>query len=100
MVITEKLHRLSLGQLKALRLVAQSKGGVVSSAAVGKKIGIRGKALGGLFSSLARQKIDKKPLILAWGRAPDGPGLRWRLNRELISRQELLKIINPILEHW
>ena len=82
--VENRLHRLSLNQLRALQVLAKSSKGIVSSTFSGKKIGIKGKSLGGVFSSLSRQKINSEPLIVAWGKSADGRGLRWRLNESLI----------------
>lgn len=97
MDISEKLHRLSLNQLRVLELVAKSEHGVVSSSKLGRQIKISGKPLGGIFSSLARQKINGEKLLSPWGRAPDGVGLRWKLNAKVISQQKLLSIVKEIL---
>ena len=97
--VTNRLHRLSSNQLRALLLLAQSSHGVISSTESGKKIGVSGKALGGVFSSLARQKINKKPLIVPWGKSNIGQGLRWKLNTDLISKGKLLKITNDLLKY-
>jgi len=99
MGIESRLYRLSMNQLKVLKLLAESRRGVVDSARVGKKIGLRGKALGGVFSSLARQRVGKERLILPWGRSREGVGLRWRLNTKLISQRRLAKIVDQLLAY-
>jgi hypothetical protein len=63
-------------------------------------MGIKGKALGGLFSSLSRQKIAGERLVMPWGKSEDGRGLRWKLNEKIISQPELLKIVDKILEFY
>lgn len=97
--VENRLHRLSPNQLRALQVLAKSSKGIVSSTFSGNKIGIKGKSLGGVFSSLSRQKIDAKPLIIAWGKSADGRGLRWRLNVKLISKKRLLKIVSELLAY-
>lgn len=78
-------------------LLAKSSNGIISSSMVGKKIQKQGKALGGVFSSLARQKINNMYLVIPWGKAENGRGLKWKLNTKLISIKELLKITNELL---
>lgn len=92
------LHRLSPSQLRALFLLAKSKKGIISSSASGKDIGKVGKALGGVFSSLVRHNINGDHIVIPWGKSDDGRGLRWKLNEKLISRDNLKKIVNELLE--
>lgn len=96
--VLDRLHRLSFSQLKALNLLSQSPNSIISSTASTDKIGKEGKALGGVFSSLARQKIEGKHLIIPWGRSENGKGLRWKLNEEVISKTELLHITKELLQ--
>lgn len=95
--VVKKIHRLSPNQLRALRLLAKSPKGIIFSSDSGAQIGLKGKPLGGLFSSLARQSINGAKLILAWGRPQAGKGLNWKLNQDLISKEKLLKITNELL---
>lgn len=95
--IEDKLHRLSPSQLRALLLLAKSKKGIISSTASSKNIGKEGKALGGVFSSLSRQKINGERLVIPWGKAESGRGLKWKLNVKLISKDRLLKIVGELL---
>lgn len=96
--VEARLHRLSPNQLRALQIIAKSKHGVVSSTASGSQIGLTGKSLGGVFSSLSRQKIRRQPLITPWGKAQDGRGLKWRLNEKLISKKRLLAVTTSLLQ--
>jgi len=97
--IQSYFHRLSLNQLRALRLLAKTKKGLADSVVLGKQLGISGKALGGLFSSISRQKIKGQRLVFAWGRSEKGRGLRWRLNQEVVSKRKLLKITEEVLSY-
>jgi len=100
-LLTEyKIRRLSLNQLKALAVLARSKSGLVSSTPTGEEIGIMGKSLGGVFSSLARQKINGQPLIIPYGQGEIGRGLRWKLNEQVISLGELKGIVNELLDSY
>lgn len=100
MAIVSRLRRLSKNQLQALKILAQSKRGVVSSYLVGQKLGLQGKSLGGLFSSLSRIRIKGEPLILPAGRSEKGVGLRWLLNPELVNKKEVLKEVESLLFYY
>ena len=95
-----KLHRMSPSQLKALFLLANSQGGIISSTESGRKLGIEGKSLAGVFSSLSRQHIGKQYFILPWGKAENGRGLRWKLNEKVISQKDLLKNVSEVLRTY
>ena len=96
--LEDKLHRMSLNQLRTLLVLAKSEHQLVSSSATGKTIGVLGKSLGGVYSSLSRQQINGKRLIIPWGKGEDGRGLRWRLNDEFISVTKLKQIITKLLQ--
>jgi len=98
--VENRIHRLSRNQLRALSLFAHSRDGVVDSLSVGKKIDIEGKALGGLFSSLVRQKISGKSLIQPWGKSLTGRGLRWKLNSEVVAPVKLQAMVNKLADYW
>ena len=89
---------MSFNQLKALEVLADSKKGVIEASEAEAKLKLKGKALGGVFSSLSRQTINGKHLVEAWGRSLGGRGLRWKLNEEEIGREELLKAVREVLE--
>ncbi len=97
--IESRLHRLSVNQLRALKEIAEAPNGVISSTQSGDKIGLTGKSLGGVFSSLARQSVRKQSLILPWGKSEDGRGLRWKLNDSIVSASEVLEVINRLLQY-
>lgn len=92
-----KLHRLSLNQLKALAVLAGSDNGMVEAAESSRDLKLVGKALGGVFSSLARQTVDGQHLIEAWGRSQGGRGLRWKLNEKVMSSGQLMKVVKEVL---
>jgi len=92
-----KIYRLSLSQLKALAVLAASKNGIIEADDSVKIVGLTGKNLGGVFSALSRQKIGKENLILPWGRAESGRGLRWKLNTNVVDPKKLEKIIKEVL---
>ncbi|MFA5136622.1 MAG: hypothetical protein WC489_04480 [Patescibacteria group bacterium] len=92
-----RLYRLTPSQLQALNLLAKTKEGIISSTATSSKLKKTGKALGGVFSSLSRQVIQGEHLVLPWGKSPDGHGLKWKLNKRLISQEKLLQITGDLL---
>ncbi|OGK21473.1 hypothetical protein A3C23_05060 [Candidatus Roizmanbacteria bacterium RIFCSPHIGHO2_02_FULL_37_13b] len=95
--IEYKLHRMSPNQLKALFLLAKSEQGIISSSNSAPQIGKKGKALGGVFSSLARQNINGEPLVLPWGRPENNRGLKWKLNEKIITKSRLLEVVKELL---
>jgi len=93
-----KIRRMSINQLRVLMELVQCKSGVVEVGDVSKKLGLEGKAMGGVFSSLSRQKIRDKSLVMPYGRSEDGRGLRWRLNESLIGVDQLKSLLGELLE--
>lgn len=67
---------------------------------IGTKMGVVGKFLGGVFSSLSRQKVNGQSLALPFGRGDEGRGLRWKLNTSLIPIKSLAEIVNELLGSW
>lgn len=94
-----KIRRLSRSQLRALGVLAASHNGIIEAEAAEKAVALTEKALGGVFSSLARQQIEGEYLIEAWGRSEGGRGLRWKLNEKAISRQKLGETIREVLKY-
>jgi len=93
------IHHLSPSQLKALFLLSKSPKGIISSSESSKSIGKSGKALGGVFSSLLRHKINGQNIVIPWGKSEDGRGLRWKLNAHLITQERLKKIVSELIEY-
>jgi len=94
--VENRLHRLSPSQLRALLLLAKSENGMISASASSDSIGKKGKALGGVFSALSRQKIGEDRFVLPWGKMENGRDLRWKLNEKLVSKELLLKVIKEL----
>jgi len=88
---------MSLNQLKALRVLIESKNEIIEAYDAERELGLKGKALGGVFSSLSRQKINGQSLVLVWGRSEASRGLRWKLNTQEIKVVELNKVIKEII---
>lgn len=98
--LAKRVSRLSRNQLRALLVFANAPSGVVESREMAKKLGISGKALGGLFSSLSRNNFQGQSLIIPLGKEEAGRGLRWRLNKQVIDSDRLKTIIEEILKFW
>lgn len=97
--IENTIHHLSPSQLRALYLLSKSPKGIISSSDSSKSIGKKGKALGGVFSSLFRHKINGQNLVLPWGKSETGRGLKWKLNTKLISQERLKKIVSEMINY-
>lgn len=95
--VLSKIRRMSVNQLRALQVLAKSKNGIVESADTYEYVHLKGKNLGGVFSSLSRQKIGTFSLVEPVGRGMKGLGLRWKLNQKLISLSELKKAVGEVL---
>lgn len=78
-------------------MLAASKDGAVEALEASGKLHLEGKALGGVFSSLARQVIDGEYLIEAWGRSEVSRGLRWKLNQKTITLTKLKEVVEEVL---
>ncbi|MBP6989159.1 hypothetical protein KBB48_00100 [Candidatus Shapirobacteria bacterium] len=94
-----KIRRLSWNQLRALRVLSKNPKGIIEAEEAEKEVGLKGKALGGVFSSLARQRVGGENLIEAWGRAAKSRSLRWKLNERAISRLRLKEVIEEVLKY-
>ena len=89
---------MSQNQLKALKMLADSKDILIEAVESAKLLGLEGKALGGVFSSLSRQRIDEVSLLEPRGRSKSGRGLRWKLNVNAINKNKLKEILKEIFE--
>lgn len=94
-----KIRRLSWNQLRALRVLAKNSRGIIEAEEAEKEVGLKGKALGGVFSSLARQQVNGEYLIEAWGRAVESRSLRWKLNEKTISKEKLKEVIGEVVRY-
>lgn len=83
-----RISRLSRAQLVLLLWFVQHPDSYGSVATLSKATKLSGKGLGGVISSLSRSNYRGEPLILPWGRAVKGSGLRWRLNSKLNSLKD------------
>ncbi len=63
-----------------------------------KKIGIEGKGLGAVFSSLIRHKFFGQSLIIPWGKDENSRGLRFRLNEKVNFKREIVGDCEGVVE--
>jgi hypothetical protein len=99
MDVLNKLRRMSVVQLRALEMLSRDSHGLAHSSGVGIKMGVVGKSLGGVFSSLSRQRIGDEPLVLPWGKGGEGRGLRWKLNDKIIDQKQLRSELKELLQY-
>jgi hypothetical protein len=92
-----RLARLSHGQLLLLYWFVQHPKSYATIAELSKNTKLKGKALGGVLSSLSRTKFRGLPLIEPWGRPTEGSGLRWKFNSRLESLVEAKKEVARLL---
>lgn len=78
-------------------MLVESKNGIIEAYDAENILGLEGKALGGVFSSLSRQKIHGQSLVLVCGRSEASRGLRWKLNTQEINVLELIEIMREII---
>lgn len=72
-------------QLLLLELLLTNSERAMGVSEISRKIKFRGESLGGLISSLARNKFRGQSLIEPWGRDGGGVGMRWRVNAKAIE---------------
>lgn len=94
--IKEKLGRATLEQLNALRVFTLYSPPVVTIKTVSDCTSTADTSLGGVISSLSRLNVDGKSLIVPAGRDRE-EGMRWRLNEEVISREDLATQLESVL---
>ncbi len=89
---------MSLNQLKALWVLVNNQASVVEAIDSADTLGLKGKALGGVFSSLSRQQINGESLVEPYGRSLGNRGLRWKLNQKAMEIAELKVLLKEVLE--
>lgn len=90
--IEEKIRKLKILQLEALKLIADSKDGLLSSKELGDTTSTSTYQLGALLTPLRRIKIDNKNLIIHSGRGKDD-SVRWQINEDVITRDDLMVLL-------
>lgn len=94
-----KLARLSYNQLKLLSyLISRSKAVTIDDIERGTLL--KGKALGGVLSSLSRTYYRGEAMIVPQGRAVDGGGLRWLLNRHAVEPNKAKEEVHRLLASY
>lgn len=104
--IKRKLRRATTENIKTLLLFLESET-VVTYDQIAKTTGLdkekdSGRAVGGILSSLSRNKISNEPLIISVGPERGTRRLLWRLNNKAMidskSRESLKKIVLTIID--
>lgn len=101
--VEDTIRRLSIKQLEALAVfipTGEKTGEYISVEKVFNSIHTaendnKVKAVGGVISSLAKIKTKNGPLILPAGKS-EQEGMRWVLNKKVITREELREILSQI----
>ena len=95
-----KLRRLSYNQLVVLSVFLVVVNKVLTVKEVEKKTKLKGKSLGGVLSALSRTKFRGLSLIEPVGKAKDGKGLRWMLNKKVLDVSKAKLEINKLLKTY
>lgn len=92
-----KLKHFSYHQLLLLKVFLANPGKTYTIKELTKLTQISGKSLGGVISSLSRSRFRGNSLIEPFGRATDGSGLRWKLNKLAIETEPAKKEVRRLL---
>jgi len=83
--VDKKIARLTYNQLELLAFFLKKPEAVLTVAEMEQATALKQKTLGGVLSSLSRTKFRDNSLIQPMGRAKNGVGLRWVLNKDIID---------------
>jgi hypothetical protein len=89
-----RIRNMTIPQLKALKLMAESANGIASYKEISDTTGTSSYTLGAILTSLKKYKTDQGSLILPAGRDPEG--MRWQLNEKVISKDDLMIQLNEL----
>lgn len=92
-----KLKHFSYQQLLLVKFFLSNPGKVSTIKEMSKATQLTGKSLGGVLSSLSRTTIKGVPFIEAYGKATDGSGLRWKLNKSTVDPELVKKEVRRLL---
>lgn len=95
-----KLSRLSYNQLLLLSWFLRHPNEFGEVNKIAKETNLMSKSLGGVLSSLSRNKFRGVPMIEPWGRAKSGPGLRWKLTINTDKMVDLKKEVQRLLSMY
>lgn len=102
-----KLRRFTKGQLTALNVIAGAPNSLATTSQiqdvlysqVGGSTNTADQSVGGTISAISRVKVNDEPLVIPMGK-DEKEGIRWKLNEEVIEKDQLKEIINDILQYW
>lgn len=95
-----KLSRLSYNQLLLLSWFLKHPNEFGEVNKIAKETKLVSKSLGGVLSSLSRSKFRGIPMIEPWGRAKNGPGLRWKLSNTTHTMIDSKKEVQRLLSKY
>lgn len=104
----DKIRAWPMENLKVLSLFLKKESEAVRYDDIAKTLGINlekttgkeGKSIGGILSTLRRNKYQTKPLIISLGRTLGSRRQQWRLNTSIFptqARQEVLNTIDQLI---
>ena len=93
--IEEKIRGLTIPQLEILKLLAESKDGILDSQEIMTTTHTATATFGAYISSLKKFKSEGgHSIIIPAGRTEEG--MRWQLNEKVIEKKQLLTILNEM----
>ena len=92
-----KIAFFSLEQLQLLALLLEHGERPLGIQEISHKLKFKGESLGGLISSLTRNKFRGEPLIEPWGRDKGSVGMRWRFNSRSIEANIAKDEVNRLI---
>lgn len=95
-----KVSRLSYAQLVLLSWFLEHPEEYGSVESLSRSSKLKGKSLGGVLSSLARNKYRGLSLIEPWGRATSGTGLRWKLNPKIGMTKQIKAEVSKVIKAY
>lgn len=94
--LAKVFSKFTTNKIEAISALANMCAGTASSADLGEQMRKANQILGGTLSSLARTKVDGKPLIVPLAKDPE-QGTIWKLNEDIAPRKEIKETADNIL---
>lgn len=91
-----ELGKLSLSQLKVLKVLLLNPERILTTGEIARRSGIIEKGLGGVLSAMSRKRLDEEALILPMGR-DEKRNLRWRVSSRAITPVLALRQVTALL---
>ncbi len=105
--VENKLRRATKGQLLAINVVANSPSSLATTyemqevlhSQMDESLSTANQSVGGTISAVSRLKVDGQPLLIPMGKDGDY-GIRWKLNEDVVEKEDLKEIVGEILQYW